>query len=72
MLQEIVQDKLDILLVSETKVDPSFPSSQFSIKGFNSPFWFDRDSSGSGIKVFVTEEIPLNNTNQTAQLKIYL
>ena len=27
MLREIVQDNLDILLVSKTKVDPSFPSS---------------------------------------------
>ena len=26
MLREIVQDKLDILLISETRVDPSFPS----------------------------------------------
>ena len=30
MLREIVQGKLDILLISETKVDPSFPSSQFA------------------------------------------
>ena len=28
VLREIVQDKLDILLISETKADPSFPSSQ--------------------------------------------
>ena len=30
MLREIVQGKLDILLISEKKVDPSFPSSQFA------------------------------------------
>ena len=35
MLREIARDKLDILLVSETKVDPSFPSSQFPIKCFS-------------------------------------
>ena len=38
MIREIIQDKLDILLVSETKVDRSFPSSQFPIDGFSSPF----------------------------------
>ena len=38
MLREIVQNKLDILLISETKVDPLFPTSQFAIEGFSSPF----------------------------------
>ena len=32
MLREIVHDKLNILLVSETKVDLSFPSNQFAIR----------------------------------------
>ena len=31
ILREIVQDKSDILLVSEAEVDPSFPSSRFAI-----------------------------------------
>ena len=57
MLREIVQDKLDILLISERKVDPSFPSSQFAIESFSSPFRLDRNSSG-GIVLFVREEIP--------------
>ena len=58
MLQEIVQDKLDILLISETKVDHTFSSSQFAIEGFGSPFRLDRNSSGGGIMLFVREEIP--------------
>ena len=58
MLREIAHDKLDLLLVSETKVDPSFPSSQFAIEGFSSPFRLDKNSSGGGIMLFVMEEIP--------------
>ena len=59
MLRETVQDKLDILLISETKGDPSFPSSQFAIEeGFSSPFRLDRNSSGGGIMLFVREELP--------------
>ena len=58
MLHEIVQDKLDILLISERKVDPSFRSSQFAIESFSSPFRLDRNSSGDGIVLFVREEIP--------------
>ena len=53
MLRELVQDKLDILLISETKVDQSFPSSQLVLKGFSSPFRLDRNSSGCDIMLFV-------------------
>ena len=56
MLPETVQDKLDILLISETKLDPSFPSSQFAIEGFSSPSWLDRNSSGGGIMLLVRED----------------
>ena len=37
MLSVIVQNKLEILLISETNVDPSFPLRQFVI-GFNFDF----------------------------------
>ena len=57
MLREIAQDKFDILLVSEKKADPSFPSGQFTREGFGSPFRLDRDSSGGGIMLYVREEI---------------
>ena len=57
MLRESAQDKLDILLVSERKVDPSFPSSQFPIV-FSSPFRFDRNSSGGGIMLYFRKKIP--------------
>ena len=58
MLREIVQDKLYILLILEIKVYPSFLSCQFLIEDFSSPFRLDRNSSGSGIVLFVREEIP--------------
>ena len=56
MLREIFQDKLDILLVSETKVDLSFSSSQFALKDFNVPFRLDRNSSGGGTMLFAISE----------------
>ena len=49
MLPEVVHNKLDILLVSEKKIDPLFPSSQFERAGFSFPFWLDRNSFGGGI-----------------------
>ena len=53
MLWEII-----ILLVSKTKVDPSFPLSQCPIEGFSLPFRIDRNSSGDGIMLFVRKEVP--------------
>ena len=40
------------------KVDPSFSSSQFAIRCCSSPFRLDRNSSASGVMLFVREEIP--------------
>ena len=38
MLEELIKDKIDIFLISETKLDSSFPSGQFVIKGYSTPF----------------------------------
>ena len=46
-----------MFLISGTKVDPSFSSSQFAIRCCSSPFRLDRNSSG-GVMLFVREEIP--------------
>ena len=65
-LKSLIEDKLDILVVTETKLDESFPSGQFIIEGFSQPFRLDRNNHGGGIMVFVKEhlicvEIPLEN-----------
>ena len=36
-LSEKIRGKKDILLVSETEIDDSFPQGQFVIDGFNTP-----------------------------------
>ena len=49
---------LDILIISETKLDESFPVSQFLIPGFENPIRLDRSSSGGGIMLYIREGIP--------------
>ena len=34
---------LDIFIVTETKLDDSFPVSQFKVEGFSTPFRLDRN-----------------------------
>ena len=56
-LEELIRGKVDILMISEIKIDESFPLGQFKINGFNAPFRLDHNSNGGGIMLFVREEI---------------
>ena len=44
---------LDILMISETKLDESFPVSQFLIPAFENPIRLDRSSSEARIIFFL-------------------
>ena len=58
MLEELIKDKIDIFLISETKLDSSFPSGKFVIKGYSTPFRLDRNQNGGGLLLYVREDIP--------------
>ena len=51
-LVSLIKDKVDIIMISETKLDGFVPTSQFEIEGFSSPYRLDRDSHGGGIMIF--------------------
>ena len=57
MLKNSVSGKIDILVVSETKLDASFPDSQFFIEGFCRPYRLDRNKNGGGILVYTRNDI---------------
>ena len=42
-LKELVLKHVDILVLTETKLDDSFSNSQFSVDGFSEPFRIDRN-----------------------------
>ena len=48
---------LDILLVSETKIDGLFPSAQFLLGGFSRSYRLDRCANGKGILLHVRDNI---------------
>ena len=52
-LADIVKDNIDVLMISESKLDDSFPDSQFLIEGFGKPFRLDRNRNGGGIMLFI-------------------
>ena len=54
-----IQNKVVILLTSETKLDETFPTRQFSIEGFTSPYRLNRNRFGGGLLASIREDIPL-------------
>ena len=57
LLADQIKGNIDVLAISETKLDDSFPAGQFKIPGYASPFRLDRNQNGDGILVFVREDI---------------
>ena len=57
-LKSLFKDKLEVLVVTETKVNESYPTGQFRIEGFVSPFRLDHDNHGGGVIIYVNEVIP--------------
>ena len=49
---------VNILDIAETKLDSTFPASQFLIEGYSEPYRFDRNRNGVGIFIYVREIIP--------------
>ena len=45
-------------MISETKLEESFPTSQFTINGFSAPFRLDRNDKGGCIILYIRDDIP--------------
>ena len=58
MLSDLVRGNVDVLFVCETKIDQTFPSSQFVIPGFTTPYRLDRTGNGGGVMLYIREDIP--------------
>ena len=57
-LKEIVLEYINILVVTETKLDDTFRNAQFLVPGFSKPFHLDRNRKGGGVMIYVSENIP--------------
>ena len=58
LLFEGIKGKVDVLMISETKIDETFPSRQFYIERFTPSYRLDRNCHEGGILVYVREDIP--------------
>ena len=66
LLAEGVSGNVDIIMISETKIDETFPARRFYIDGYTPPYRLDRNCNGGGLMIFVREDIPsklIENSN---------
>ena len=48
---------IDVLVITETELDNSFPTLQFLVKGFAEPFRLDRNRNGGGVMIYIRDDI---------------
>ena len=57
-LKVVMTGMFDILVITETKLDNTFPVSQFHIDGFSIPYRLDTNRNGGSVIVYVWKDIP--------------
>ena len=73
-LSLVIKNNGDALMISETKLDDSFPTGQFLLHGFSAPYRLDRKLKGGGI-LYIGEDLPsrlLNSKFKKLVLKLFL
>ena len=69
-LVRMLHNSLDILLISETKIDSSFPTAQFQIEGYKT-YRLDRYANGGGILLYIREDIPSTLLNSDMSIESF-
>ena len=44
-------------MISETKLDDSFPIAQFQMKGFSVPYRYNRNEKDGGLLLYIREDV---------------
>ena len=57
-LSTMINGNIDIFMISETKLDETFPAAQFYLQDFCDPYRSDCNRNGGGIMLYIREDIP--------------
>ena len=58
MVSDIIRGNIDIFLISESKLDNTFPTTQFEVPGYHLPYRKDRSGHAGGLLLYVRKDIP--------------
>ena len=56
-------------MISEAKLDSSFPKGEFQLHGYSEPYMFDGNGNGGGKLLFICENIPSTLTESQIRIK---
>ena len=54
----MINGNIDILMISETKLNENFAAAQFLLVGYCMPYRFDRNRNCGDIMLYIREDIP--------------
>ena len=57
-LDSVIKENVDLVMVSETKLDDTFPTEQFKMEGYSKPIRLDRNRHGGGLMIFSRDDLP--------------
>ena len=57
-LKELIKGNIDVVMITETKIDASFTTAQFFLNNHHQPFRLDRNSKSGGIFVYIKSSVP--------------
>ena len=55
---DLIKGKIDVSMVSESKIDDSFSDSQFFLDGYSTPYRLEQNRNKGSIMLFVRNDIP--------------
>ena len=58
LLVTIVNKNINVFLISETKIDSSFPIAEYHIEEYATPYRLDKDIYGGAMLLYMKENIP--------------
>ena len=67
----LIQGKVDILVITDTKTDSNFSLNQFEIPSYSKCYKFDRNRNGEGVVIYVSEDISNRQIKSTILQKIW-
>ena len=70
VLTYIIVNNIDIILISETKINDTFLTAQFFITVFSIPYRYIRNRTGGRIVLFVREDVPSRVLNPKSKTEI--
>lgn len=56
-MKELINNNVDIIMISETNMKETFPEVQFCTDEYSTPYLLDRNSNGGGILMYVKEDL---------------